>query len=35
MTTQKGNIVYVHVLDWPDQILVMPKLPHEVKAPAC
>ena len=25
MTTQKGNSVYVHVLDWQDAVLALPK----------
>jgi alpha-L-fucosidase len=27
VTTQKAGKIYVHVLDWPDQLLALPKLP--------
>ena len=27
VTTQKAGKIYVHVLDWPDQVLALPKLP--------
>jgi alpha-L-fucosidase len=27
VTTEKGNTIYVHVLDWPDELLALPKLP--------
>jgi alpha-L-fucosidase len=30
VSTQKGNKVYVHVLDWPDPVLLLPVLPKEV-----
>jgi alpha-L-fucosidase len=30
VTTQKDNKVYVHVLDWPDAVLLMPALPQNV-----
>ncbi len=32
VTTQKGNTVYVHVLDWPDVSLLLPRLPRRVKS---
>ena len=32
MTTQKGTTVYLHVLDWPDETLALPKLPGKVTA---
>jgi alpha-L-fucosidase len=31
-TTIKGNRVYVHVLDWPDQALLLPSLPSPVRS---
>lgn len=31
VTTQRGNKVYVHVLDWPDNLLVLPSLPKPVR----
>ncbi len=30
-TTRKGNQVFVHVLDWPDDSLLIPRLPAKVK----
>jgi alpha-L-fucosidase len=30
VTTAKGNQVFVHLLDWPDELLAMPKLPGSV-----
>ena len=30
VTTQKGNTVYVHILDWPDPVLLLPALPKAV-----
>ena len=30
VTTQKGSTVYLHVLDWPDETLSLPKLPGKV-----
>ncbi len=30
VSTQKGNKVYVHILDWPDPVLLLPALPKEV-----
>ena len=30
MTTAKGSKIYVHVLDWPDEALLLPKLPKPV-----
>jgi alpha-L-fucosidase len=32
VTTQKENKVYVHVLDWPDRVLLIPSLPRAVSA---
>jgi alpha-L-fucosidase len=32
VTTQKGNTVYVHILDWPDAVLLLPALPKPVTA---
>src|SRR5262249_14002230 len=32
VTTQKGDIVYVHVLDGPDAVLALPALPRRVKS---
>jgi alpha-L-fucosidase len=32
VTTQKGHRVYVHVLDWPDKVLALPKPARPVKA---
>jgi alpha-L-fucosidase len=34
VTTQKGNKTYVHVLDWEDELLVLPALPKPVKSAA-
>ena len=31
-TTRKGNRVYVHVLDWPDEALLLPPLPSAVRS---
>ena len=31
-TTRKGNLVYVHVLDWPDAALLLPPLPSAVRS---
>ena len=30
VTTQKGNKVYVHILDWQDETLTIPKLQKKV-----
>jgi alpha-L-fucosidase len=30
-TTRKGNTVYVHVLNWPDQVLALPAMPSKVR----
>ncbi len=30
VTTQKGNKVYLHILDWPDPVLLLPSLPQQV-----
>lgn len=32
VTTTKGNKIYVHVLNWTDSVLAMPKLPAKVKS---
>jgi alpha-L-fucosidase len=32
VTTRKGNTVYLHILNWQDPVLAMPKLPQKVKA---
>jgi alpha-L-fucosidase len=32
VTTQKGTTVYLHVLDWPDETLSLPKPPGKVTA---
>jgi alpha-L-fucosidase len=32
VTTWKGNRVFVHVLEWPDRVLALPKLPKAVRA---
>jgi alpha-L-fucosidase len=32
VTTQKGTTVYLHVLDWPDETLAIPRLPGKVTA---
>ena len=32
VTTQEGNKVYVHILDWPDPVLLLPGLPKSVAA---
>lgn len=34
VTTQRGDRVYVHVLDWRDAELALPALPRRVRAPA-
>lgn len=31
VTTQKGNKIYVHILDWQDPVLPLPKLPNPVR----
>lgn len=31
-TTQKGNKVYIHILDWQDESLVLPRLDQRIKA---
>jgi len=30
--TQKADKIYVHILDWPDPVLLLPPLPRPVKA---
>jgi len=32
VTTRKGNKVYLHILNWPDPVLAMPKMPQKVKS---
>jgi len=32
VTTRKGNKIYLHVLNWPDPVLAMPKMPQKVKS---
>jgi alpha-L-fucosidase len=32
VTTQKGDTVFVHVLDWDDSALLLPPLPRRVKS---
>ncbi|MEP7336471.1 MAG: alpha-L-fucosidase [Acidobacteriota bacterium] len=32
VTTRKGNTVYLHILNWQDPVLAMPKLPQKVKS---
>jgi alpha-L-fucosidase len=32
VTTQKGDAVYVHVLDWSDPVLALPALPRKVRS---
>jgi alpha-L-fucosidase len=32
VTTQKGNKVYLHVLNWQDPVLAMPRMPKKVKS---
>jgi alpha-L-fucosidase len=32
VTTRKGNKVYLHILNWPDPVLAMPKMPKKVKS---
>ncbi len=34
VTTQKGARTFVHVLDWPDELLALPRLPKPVKKAA-
>jgi alpha-L-fucosidase len=34
VTTQKGNKVYVHVLDWQDSALLVPRLPRPLRSAA-
>jgi len=34
VTTNQGDRIYVHVLDWPDELLVLPRLPKPVKKAA-
>ena len=32
VTTQKGNVIYVHILDWQDSALLLPKLARQVES---
>jgi alpha-L-fucosidase len=32
VTTRKGNKVYLHILNWPDPVLAMPRMPKKVKS---
>ena len=32
VTTRKGNLVYLHILDWRDRQLALPPLPHRVRS---
>src|SRR6185436_10339894 len=32
VTTQKGDTVYVHLLEWDDAVLALPALPRRVRA---
>ena len=32
VTTQKGNKVYLHILDWPDESLVLPRIPKQIRS---
>jgi alpha-L-fucosidase len=32
VTTRKGDKVYLHILNWPDQTLAIPKMPKKVKS---
>jgi alpha-L-fucosidase len=32
VTTRKGNKVYLHILNWQDPVLAMPKMPRKVKS---
>lgn len=34
VTTAKGDAIYIHVMDWPDRALVIPRLPKPVKSAA-
>ena len=34
VTTQKANLTYIHVLDWPDEVLALPRLPKPVRKAA-
>ena len=31
VTTRKGNKIYLHILDWPDETLALPRLPQKIK----
>lgn len=32
VTTHKGSKIYLHVLDWPDETLALPRLPQKIKS---
>jgi alpha-L-fucosidase len=32
VTTRKGNLIYLHILDWPDPVLALPKFPMGIKS---
>jgi alpha-L-fucosidase len=32
VTTQRGDRVYVHILDWPDRSLALPAFPRTVRS---
>jgi alpha-L-fucosidase len=32
VTTQKGNKIYLHILDWPDESLVLPRISKQIKS---
>jgi alpha-L-fucosidase len=32
VTTQKANKIYLHILDWPDPMLALPKLAQRIKS---
>jgi alpha-L-fucosidase len=34
VSTHKGHSVYLHVLDWPDPVLALPKPPHRLRSAA-
>lgn len=31
VTTTKGNKIYAHILDWPDELLIIPRLPRPIR----
>jgi alpha-L-fucosidase len=32
VTTRKGNLIYLHILDWQDPVLALPKFPLSIKS---